>query len=202
MTIQSQTVELLSFAVTQNANLSKRIKPLADEILSAPNPADLMTQVFQAARGESVAAKISNAKARARAIGKAWNRLADGLNGHASSADMVFTWPNFASGKGECSCVTADVAKATKKAAKAEREEADARALEAFQAERALSEATALANMGPSDLADSIVAMIAQWSGDKMQQAEVIRAIWRGLDCRIDLIASNAEMAKREANEA
>jgi hypothetical protein len=181
MSIQSTTVELLSFAVTQNANLLKKIKPLADQILSDPNPMDVMSQVFNAARGESVAAKLSNAKDRARAIGKAWNRLADGLNGHASNADMVFTWPNFASGKGECSCVTAEVSKASKKAAKQEREEADARALEAFQAERAASEAAALASMGPQELADSIAAMIAQWSTDKHQQSAVVDLIGSGL---------------------
>jgi hypothetical protein len=174
MSIQSQTVELLTFAVTQNANLSKKIKPLADEILSSPDPSIAMDQVFQAARGESIAAKISNARDRARAIGKAWNRLADGLNGHASSANMVFSWPNFASGKGECTCQTAEVSKAAKKAAKQEREEADARALEAFQAERAASEAAALASMGASDLADSIAAMIAQWSQDRAQQHLVL----------------------------
>jgi hypothetical protein len=172
------TIDALSFCVRQEQGLSTRIKPLALAIVESDNPVAMMNQVFQAARGESIAAKLSNAKERARALGRAWNRLVTGLNGHFSNADLVGSWPNFATAKGECSLVTAEVNKAARKAAKAEREESDARALETFQAERAQAEINAIRAMSFDEITASVAAMLSTWAqGDKALAATAAHSV-------------------------
>jgi hypothetical protein len=186
--LRTMTVDALSFCARQDQTLSTRIKPLADAILSAENPVDSMTQVFQAARGESVAAKLSNAKDRARALGKAWNRLNDGLNGHFANADMVGSWPNFASGKGECSLVTAEVSKAVKKQAKLDREESDAQALAAFQLERQQAEIEAIRAMSSDEIQSAIENMLHTWcQGDVTAAAAVAFAVADNFAVHVDM---------------
>jgi hypothetical protein len=172
--VKSLTVDALSFCIRQEQGLSTKIKPLALAIIQSSEPVVMMDQVFQAARGESVAAKLSNAKERSRALGRAWNRLVTGLNGHFANADLVASWPNFATAKGECSLVTAEVSKAARKAAKAEREESDARALETFQAERAQAEMDAIQAMSGDEIQAAIQSMLSVWcQGDKAAAAQV-----------------------------
>lgn len=177
--VKTATTDLLGFAARQGDSLTKKAKPLADAISEAPESerSALAHQAFLAARGEVVAAKISNAKDRARALSKAWNRIVDALRYHLGKADLSVTFPNLASGEGETVVQTTADAGIERKAKKAMREEADAQALEAFQAERAQAELDALRAMSPDDLTAQIVAMLDAWSSDKAMHAQVIAQV-------------------------
>lgn len=164
--VKTATTDLLGFAARQGESLTKKAKPLADAIIEAPESdrSALAHQSFLAARGEVVAAKISNAKDRARALSKAWNRIVDALRYHLGKADLAVTFANLASGEGETIVQTTAEAGIERKAKKLARDDADAQALEAFQAERAQAELGALRAMSADDMASQIVAMLDAWS--------------------------------------
>ena len=177
--VKTATTELLGFAARQGDSLTKKAKPLADAIIEAPESerSSLAHQAFLAARGEVVAAKLSNAKDRARALSKAWNRVVDAIRYHLQKADLSVRFPNLASGEGDTIVQTTADAGIARKAQKALREEADAQALEAFQAERAQAELDALRAMSPDDLTAQILSMLDAWSDDATMRAQVVSEV-------------------------
>lgn len=177
--VKTATTELLGFAARQGDSLTKKAKPLADAIIEADasERSSLAHQAFLAARGEVVAAKLSNAKDRARALSKAWNRVVDAIRYHLQKADLSVRFPNLASGEGDTIVQTTADAGIARKAQKALREEADAQALEAFQAERAQAELDALRAMSPDDLTAQILSMLDAWSDDATMRAQVVSAV-------------------------
>ena len=177
--IKTATTDLLGFAARQGESLTKRAKPLADAISEAADTerSALAHQAFLAARGEVIAAKIANAKDRARALSKAWHRVTDALRYHLQKADLSVKFPNLASGEGDTIVQTTAEAGIARKVKKADREEADAQALEAFQAERAQAELDALRAMSPEDLTAQIVAMLQAWSDNSAMHRSVMTMV-------------------------
>jgi hypothetical protein len=194
--VKTATTELLGFAARQGESLTKRAKPLADAIAETPESerSAFAHQSFLAARGEVVAAKISNAKDRARALSKAWNRIVDAVRYHLGKADLSVTFPNLGSGEGETVVQTTAEAGIARKVKKADREEADAQALEAFQAERAQAELDALRAMSPDDLTAQIVAMLDAWSDDAAMRAQVVANVRSAVCPTIDLLSKRPEL--------
>lgn len=195
--IKTATTELLGFATRQGDSLTKKAKPLADAIGEAPESdrSAMAHQAFLAARGEVVAAKIANAKDRARALSKAWNRVVDAIRYHLQKADLSVRFPNLASGEGETVVQTTADAGIERKAQKALREEADALALEAFQAERAQAELDALRAMSPEDLTTQIVAMLDAWSDDQAMRTAVVAAVRTAVCPKTDLLSARFDPA-------
>jgi hypothetical protein len=195
--VKTATTELLGFATRQGDSLTKKAKPLADAISDAPESdrSALAHQAFLAARGEVVAAKISNAKDRARALSKAWNRVVDAIRYHLQKADLSVRFPNLASGEGETVVQTTADAGIERKAQKALREEADAQALEAFQAERAQAELDALRAMSPDNLTAQIVAMLDAWSDDQAMRTAVVAAVHTAVCPKTDLLSARFDPA-------
>lgn len=165
---KAQAVSLMTTAANQVKTLRSKSSTVARMIIESDDPSSDMAAFFVAARGEYATAKRSGQKVRCTELGKGWNALRSAIAYHVGESGMVASWPNFATGVGECRLLTKEEEKGRKEIEKEAAQAADDAAVAESMSRAQEEQLTALRTLGPDDVANQIADMISAWGGDPM----------------------------------
>lgn len=176
--LEAMARSAIALAVSQDNELRQSTKDMADAIASASDQSAAAQSIFNAVHADKVAAEAAGQKKAASAIAAAWNRVKPTLRHHLKeSHSLSVTFGNLKDGSGSAIVETLPEASDRRKAESEARKAAESSALAAFRQDQAAAEHAALRQMGPDDLAASILETLKAWSHDRKQRAAVMKRL-------------------------
>ena len=160
---EAEGTRLISYATGQVDRLRSQSAAVAAAIIAADDPAEAMARFFKATQRPYLAAKASKAKAKATALGRAWNALKPAVGYHLDKASKAAKWPAFTAtdwSAADFSLITKAELAAERKAKAEHKAEAEAEALRDETAATNAAEAGRLQKLTAAELAAELASAI------------------------------------------